>query len=225
METKTTEKIEIKIIKHVFTDAEAHEIGRSLGRVLAEKGNIESEFDGVKADYKAKLAAKDTAIGQMGTELSNGFRMQNERCIVRYRAADRKKDYYLEAGFDEEIDAPVLTEDMNSDDFQAELLLAESKFDCREEIALFTPTSTDFGILVVGRLAGRWFAALRVTIGKLTLNERLDSEQKSTKLRSDMIRLTVKRAKDWYKENLKDLAKGFDAPADAVIEAHKERAE
>jgi hypothetical protein len=114
---------------------------------------------------------------------------------------------------------------MTAADFQQELIEAEAKFDAREEIELFKPAEGDRGILVVGRLAGRWFSALRVKIGKLELSERLDAEQKSVKERPAAVALAVKRFNAWAKDNLKDLAAGFADSANTVAEAHKERAE
>jgi hypothetical protein len=41
----------------------------------------------------------------------------------------------------------------------------------------------------------------------------------------DVIRVAVSRVKEWAKDNLKDLAKGFEPGFAAVMEAHRERAE
>ena len=197
---------------------------------------VEAEFDQVKASFKARTAECEARIDSLSTGLINGFDMRPERCVVVFRPADRKKDFYLEADYKANTDGlglvpapsaklPALIEDMTWDDFQADLLQAESAFDAREEIELFKPAAGDEGKLVVGRLAGKWFSALRVKIGKMELTERLDAEQKCVKERSAAISISVKRFQKWAKDNLKDLAKGFETAAEEIIEAHKERAE
>jgi hypothetical protein len=231
-------KIEVKNVKHVFTPEELNEIGGNLARSIAAARGIESEFDQVKASYKAKTTEAEARIDNLSTARMNGFDMRSERCVVFFRPTDSKKDYWLESDAriipnGNRVDLglvalgklPVLTEDMTRDDFQADLLQAESKFDLREEIELFKPAEGDQGILVVGRFGGKWFSALRVRIGKLQLEERLDSEQKAFKLRPDAISTAVKRVNEWARANLKDLAAGFQASFNAVAESHKERAE
>lgn len=232
-ETPTAPKVEVKNVKHIFTEPERNQIGGDLARAIAGLRGTQAEFDQVKASYKARTTESEARIDNLSTSLMNGFDMRNEKCVVIYRPQDRKKDYYLErdwkewtdAATGEFIGAPIQTEDMTADDFQAELIQAESKFDNREEIDLFSPTGTDRGVLVIGRFAGKWFGALRVTIGKISLSERLDSEQRSFKERPDAVAHGVKRATQWAKDNMKEHAKGFEESFRAVAEAHKERAE
>lgn len=236
---KTTQlKSEVKNIKHTFTLEEREQLGVDLARSFGTLRGIEAEFDQVKASYKSKTAEAEARIDRISTSITNGFDMRDVACIVYYRPADKEKDYRIESevravetemASDPSKDIPlpnvVLTERMTADDFQQELIAAESAFDAREEIELFKPTETDRGILVVGRLSGKWFSALRVNIGKLSLSERLDAEQKCFKSRPDAISTAVKRVNAWAKENLKDLAKGFQESFNAVVESHKERAE
>lgn len=227
---QTTPKIEVKNIKHIYTDAELIALGGDLARKFSELRGIESEFDQVKASYKAKTTECEARIDALSTSRTNGFDMRNERCAVIYNPADREKYYVLESELtahegDYKKCVVQLTERMTPDDFQADLIQAESKFDSREEIQLFQPTETDRGVLVVGRFAGKWFSALRVKIGKLELNERLDSEQRSVKFRHMCVALGVRRVKEWAKEHLKEHAKGFEDQFASVVEAHKEREE
>jgi hypothetical protein len=225
-------KQETKIIKHQFTHEEREQLGSDLARAFGGLRGIESELDSIKASYKSKTAEAEAKIDRLSTDITSGFVMRDTPCFVVYRPIDKEKDFYLT-----EVDAKsgenglkgnplaVLTERMSASDFQQELLEAESKFDAREEIELFKPTETDRGILVVGRLADKWFSALRVKIGKLELNERLDAEQKCWKERSAAVSIAVKRVNDWAKSNLKDLAAGFQESFRAVEADHKERAE
>lgn len=222
---QSTPKIELKNLKHQFTQDERNQLGGDLARAIAGLRGIEGDFDNVKAGFKAKITAAESQIDNLSTSLMNGFEMRNKRCVVIFRPKDREKDFFLEELFGKNGNAPVATEPMTPQDFQAELIEAESKFDNREEIELFKPAEGDTGTLIVGRLAGKWFSALRVKIGKMELNERLDAEQKCFKERSAAVAMAVKRFNAWAKENLKELAAGFAEAANAVVEAHKERAE
>ena len=225
-------KTEIKAVKHTFTADERIALGMDLARQHGVMSGIESEFDQVKSAYKARTAESEARVGSLSTALVNGFDMRQEPCVVVYRPKDRKKDYYLEDAYKAKLElgtdgcvAPVLTEDMTRDDFQAELIQAESKFDHREEIPLFPATETESGNLVVGRFGGKWFCALRVNIGKMVLAERLDSEQRAFKGRIDAVRFGVKGFMVWSEDNMKDLAKGFQKGADAILEAQEKRVE
>jgi len=112
-------KIEVKAVKHVFTLEERDEVGGMLARALATLRGINAEFDEVKASYKFKIAEAEAAIGSLETKRTNGFEFRSENCRVVYRAKDRKKDYFLEN--DPADAAPVLTESMTAEDFQADL--------------------------------------------------------------------------------------------------------
>lgn len=223
-------KIETKQVKHTFSMEERNTIGADLARSIALARGIEAEEKQVKAGYKAKTEEAAARIDMQSTQLMNGFEFRLKRCRVTYRPKERKKEYRLEE--DSDTVEPVLVEDMIGDDFQAELIAAESKFELREELELFQRTGTDSGILVVGRFQPEgkptavWFAALRITIGQRRLEERLDSEQRSTKKRPDAVKTAAKRALEWLQETLgKENAKGFSDGIAALVEAHKEREE
>ena len=222
------QKTEIKNVRHNYTHEELEQLGGDLARAFSALRGVETEFDQVKASYKSKTAEAEAKIDRLSTNRMNGFEMRELPCFVVFRPKDKEKDYYAtEAAANKPSKdiPPALTEKMTNDDFQQELVQAESKFDAREEIQLFKPAEGDRGLLVVGRLGGKWFSALRVKIGKFELNERLDAEQKCVKARPDAVALSVKRFNIWAKDNLKDLATGFAESANSVVEAHKERAE
>lgn len=231
-------KTETKNIKHTFTHEEREQLGGDLARAFGALRGVESEFDQVKASYKSKVAEAEARIDRISTNITNGFELRDAPCVVTFRPVDKEKDYWLEEdaklipngvaiadGLKAIGKLPMLTEKMTPDDFQQELIEAESKFDAREEIELFKPAEGDRGILVVGRLAGKWFSALRVKIGKIELNERLDAEQKCCKARSDAVSVAIKRVNEWAKNNLKDLAAGFQESFKGVLNSQKERAE
>lgn len=218
-------KIEIKSVKHVFTADERNRFGDDLARTIANLRGIEGELEQVKASFKSKITEAQARIDRLSTDLCGGFEMRDQRCQVRYFPKDRRKRYWLESA-NPDKDVPVLEEDMSKDDYQTELLNAESKFNHREEIVLFPRAGNDFGVMVVGETKGMWFAALRVQIGGNKLEERLDSEQACAKKRYDIIKRTGGRFADWLVERLgKDNAKGFQEPLEKAVLTQRERVE
>lgn len=222
--TAVTRKLETKNVRHNFTQDEKLGLGMKICQALDEASNIENEFDQVKAEFKAKSAKADAEVGDLRTKLTNGFETRPERVWPLYLPKLGTKQYRLE-GQDEKAE-PCLIEAMVRADYEMELIEAESAFEAKEEIALFVPTDTDRGVLVVGRLGGKWYSALRITIGKRTIQERLDSEQKAVKLRPDAVKVAAGRAQEWLAANLgAEAAKGFADTIKAVVETHKERTE
>ena len=221
-------KIELKNIKHVFTPDEIAQLNVDFRQAFENLKSVEAEFDNVKALWKAKTTEAEARMETLNVTLNAGFKMRDERCRVIFDAKARKKFYHLE--LDGGLADPVLVEEMTQGDFQADLILAESKFNCREEIELFpravTDKGVDFGTMVVGRFNTFWFAGLRANIGNTSIEERLDSEQPSSKKRADAIKRTANRFSKWVTDSLgKEVAKGFEKQLDAVIEVHKEREE
>lgn len=225
-------KRENKIIKHEFTDIEKADLNQQFRRAHKDVEVIESELDSVKSSYKAKITEAEAKAKTLDALLDAGFVNRDTECVVVYRPKDGEKDYYLITQVDFEKDGvnkgekPAHTERMTNEDMQGELLAAEAKFELREDIILFTPTANDIGILVVGRLAGKWYAALRCKVGGREIKERLDSEQKGVKHRADQVTTSVKRFQAWLNTALgKDAALGFHAGLDVVIDQHREREE
>lgn len=215
-----TPKIETKSVKHTFTLEERDEIGGELARALGRLRGVEAEFEQVKASYKSKAAEAEAQIGSLETKRMNGFEFRNERCRLAYFPKERVKRYWLEdAAEDAE---PVLVEPMTQEDYQSDLLLAESKFEERQEIPIFD-AGQDRGVLVIGKFSNAWFTALRVKVGKHGLDERLDSEQPCCKKRFDAITKATKRLTEWLVANLgKDAAKGFDEGIAVILESQRE---
>lgn len=224
MSTRTLEKLETKAIRHEYTPEEKITLGIELSRAIGAARGLEAELDEARASYKAKIAEAESRIERISTQLVNGWELRPVRCRVTFRPRDRKKDFRREG--DPPAAEPVLTEDMTQDDFQADLLQAEARFERREEVALFPPAGASAGVVVVGRLRGRWFSALRILVGDRRIEERLDSEQKSVKRRYDAVRVAAQRALTWLKESLgKEAARGFEAPIAAAVEGQREREE
>lgn len=222
----TKYKTTIKHLRHDFTPAEKAALGLSLAQIFAEMRGIEAEFDQVKDSYKSKLSEKAASIEKNSTDLCNGFDMRNKSCVIVLRPKDKKKDYFLEEGFNEKDPGkPVLIEDMTPNDFQQELIEAESKFEHHESIPLFPPTERDRGILVVGSFNHKWYSAIRITVGRHQIEERLDSEQKSFKKRSDAIKVAGDAAIAWFEKTMAKDAAGFKPGILEVVARNKERVE
>lgn len=210
-------------VKHMFTREERETMNVDLLNALGSKDAAESDFENVKATYKAKIAQAEAIVNTLVSNLRAGFELRPKECVADFRTKDRKKDIYVcETG---EL---IATEDMTADDYQQDLFQAESKFENREEITLWNATGlqgNDVGTLVVGRLKGKWYSALRLKVGQHRLDERLDSEQKCAKARWDIIYPTGKRCIDWLKANLHEAAKSFEQPIWKVLDQHQERVE
>jgi hypothetical protein len=231
-------KIETKSIKHTFTTEEVAKLNTDFGQAYDACKSAEADFDAVKAVHKSKITEAETRMVTLRCTINAGFEMRPEKCRVVFSPKDSKKYYFLDEFitkvWQDEIptDKETLTlnaclvEPMTPADFQSELIEAESKFDCREEIPLFLAVNNDRGEMVVGRYNKQWFAALRVTIGTRILGERLDSEQPSCKKRFDIIKRACKRFTDWTTENLgPEEARGFQNALADVLAKHKERDE
>jgi len=214
-------KIEAKFVKHLFTDAEKLQFASSLAQAIGAARNVESEFKSVKASFNLRTEEAKAKIDSLGDKLQTGFEMREARCRVVYDAKARRKFYFLEDA--PEGSAPVLDEPMTGDDFQQDLLIAESAFELRDELPIFAPAGNDRGIIVIGRHNGRWFTALRIQVGAKSISERLDSEQPSTKERVDALRKAARRSKEWIVDNLgKDAFEGFKAGLEALVKANEE---
>lgn len=219
-----------KNVKHCFTAEERVKLSDDLVVALDAKTNAEAEFDSVKATYKAKITEAESRVGTLASSLRAGFDMRVKDCILEFRPEDRQKDYFLAVPKDGKTSELTkgdlaLTEPMTPGDFQQELIAADSVYEKRASITLFPSVGDDYGLIVVGELSGKWYAAGRVKIGSKVLEERLNAEQRSFKQRYDAIVNAAKRVSKWAGEQLKSDAKGFEAPIKAAVEAEKERVE
>lgn len=217
-------------VKHVFTPEERNTYNGELLNALEACSNAQLEFDSIKATYKAKITEAEAKIGTLATTLRAGWEMRVKDVEVRFRPADKKKDFYL-PGVEAKDGKPGLaevflfTEDMTSEDFAQDLIRAESIFSNRTEIPLWN-AGEDNGTVIIGQLGARWYSAVRGKIGKQAIDERLDSEQRSYKKRFDAISKAADRAVEWIEETLgKETAKGFVEPIKAVLDIEKEKVE
>lgn len=227
---KTKHKVVKRSVKHVFTTEETAQLNTEFRQSFANLKSVEAEFDSVKASYKAKTTEAESRMETLNATLQAGFEFREKALVLVLDMKEGKKSFYLESGLVDGVlpeDAlPVLVENVTDADRQQELVEAEAKFEKKEAIELFTPVGDDKGAMTVGRMEGRWFAALNVKIGTRIIQERLDSEQTSSKKRSVMVERGVVRFQKWIKENLgEEEAKGFRNSSELVKAEHAEREE
>ncbi len=225
-------KLVEKNVKHTFTAEEVAQLNVDFRQSFSTLRSVEADFDAVKASYKAKITEAESRMTTLDATLQAGFELRKTSCRVVYRPKDKKKDFYLAEPLPEGVSditsgvAPVLTEDMVGDDFQIDLIQAESSFDRREEISIFPNAPGSQGVIVVGRYGGKWYSALRITVDSRRIEERLDVEQKMFGKRWDAINTAADRAIKWFNDALgKEAGKGFVAPIEKALESHVDRAE
>lgn len=224
MKTQPKPIIVKKSIKHEFDPDEIAALNVDFGNAYDAAGVVEAEFDQIKSAYKAKLQEAESHMITIRARINAGFEFQDTEVQVVFRPADKKKDFYLLAGPIEE-QAPVATEDMTPQDFQQDLIQAESVFSNKRELLLWL-AGNDTGYLIVGQLGNKWYSALRCNVGAVKIEERLDSEQKALKTRHGAILMATDRALDWLTSNLgTDTAKGFIEGIQKILDAEKDKVE
>lgn len=219
-----------KSVKHSFTKEEVAQLNVDFGLAYDHLRTVEAEFDSVKASYKAKTQEAESTMTMLRASINAGFEFRMKELCVVFRTADKKKDYYLVPpsefkGSPQDFAMPVLTEDMTTDDFQQDLIQAESIFSNRKELTLWQ-AGNDLGLLIIGQLGAKWYSALRCNVGAIKLEERLDSEQKAFKERQMAVNVGANRAEAWLEDNLGvDTAKGFVDSLDKATKAEAGKVE
>lgn len=229
-------KHEIKQIKHTFTPEELNGLHNDFHRAVKDVHVVNGEFDGVKADYKARVAEVEARADRLSATIDAGFEFRDTKCVVVFRPKQRQKDFYHES-FAEQLEKldgktpkdfdPLLTEEMTDDDLQRELIEAESIYDLQETIVLCPPPSPEeYTHLLVGEYKGKWFSALRIKLKKHQLQERLDGEQPSFGKRFAAVQRGAKRFCEWLEERLgKEVAAIVMPEIDKVLDLHRHREE
>ena len=177
----TKHKTVKRSVKHVFTADETAQLNVEFRQSFANLKAVQSDSQNVKSQLKAKETEAESRMETLAATLQAGFEFRDKSLVVVMDMKEGTKSFYLESDLvDGELppeSKPVLVEPVTEKDRQQELIEAESKFEAKEDIALFAGTGDDSGVLTVGRLAGKWFSALRVKIGTRVISERLDGEQ------------------------------------------------
>lgn len=224
-----------RTVQHKFTENEVAKLNVDFRQAYAELKSKESAAKAAANTHKALVTEAGSRMDTLNALLQAGVEDRLKECIVVFRPAAKKKDFYAILADETADDAanrlmktgekPVLTEDMAPEDFEQDLFRAESAFDDKAELVLWN-VEADKGAIIIGKQNGKWFTALRCSIGNKSVIERLDAEQPCSKLRFDAIKRAGKRCCDWLAETLdKDVAAGFKAKIEEVVEANKELVE
>lgn len=213
-----------KSVKHQFTPPEVAQLNVDFGQAYDAVRSAEADFDAVKAVHKAKIQEAETKMVLLRATINAGFEYRETELKVVFFPAEKKKRYYLpDHPIKEEL--ALMVEDMSPEDFQQDLIQAESIFSDRKELTLWQ-AGNDLGLLILGQLAGRWYSALRCNVGPTKLEERLDSEQKATKQRGPAILCAVSRLSRWLDSFLdRDIANDFMDKINAAVKAEADKVE
>lgn len=218
------DRIETRLIKHVFSTDEKVTIGSELARQEGVIVGIEKELESFKATNKSQMAAAEARRSSLSMDLVNGYKMTEARVWAKFKPKEKIKEWRLEG--DGEETTPVLVEQMTADDFQMDLIRMEGQFAHREEIELFKPAASSHGKLIVGKFNDRWFYSLRIDVSGRRVEEHLNPEAASYKERKDCVANGCKRAFKWLVESLgEDAADGFREAIFAIPGQHTERVE
>ena len=198
-----------KSVKHTFTPAEIAMLNVDFGNAYDALGTAVADFDAIKAVHKATIQQAESKMTGLRASINAGFEYREKELEVVFRPASKKKDFYAPSDNASNVKTLVLTEDMTSDDFQQDLLQAESIFSNRKELSLWL-AGNDTGWLIIGQLGAKWYSALRGNVGAQKIEERLDSEQKAYKTREAAVNTACTRTLEWLEATLgKEAAKGF----------------
>lgn len=225
MKTEPEPIIVKKSCKHIFTLAEVAQLNVDFGNAYDAVKSAEADFDAVKSVHKAKITEAESRMTTLRATINAGFEMRVKELTCVFRPKDKKKDFYCYVPDGDPFPKPLLTEDMTSDDFQQELIQAESVFSKQKKIELWN-AGEDKGLLIVGQLGDKWYSAIRGNVGKQTIEERLDSEQKAFKERKAAIAMAAKRCDEWLALTLgKDAAKGFRSGIETAVAGEADKVE
>lgn len=197
-----------KSVKHTFDTKEVAQLHVDFGQAYDAVKSAEADFDSVKAVHKATIQAAESKMILLRATINAGFEDREKELVVIFHPERKKKTYHVptETGW---LETPALTEDMQPQDFQQDLIQAESIFSHRKELTLWK-AGNDLGVLIIGQLGNKWYSALRANVGAVKLEERLDSEQKAYKTREAAINFASTRALEWLEATMgKETAKGF----------------
>ncbi len=121
---KLTKKHETaRQLRVIYTNPERLELGRQLADTHQALAQTNIDLDSIKTDFKSRIAAHDAKITDLSTKVSNGWRMEEVKCV--WIMDDPKKGMKRLVRTDTAED--VETVEMTQSDKQAELALEEKK--------------------------------------------------------------------------------------------------
>ena len=76
LKRKVTKPLPVKL-----TDREILQYGKDMVRAMADTERIETEFDSVKKDYKAKIAEQQAVVDKFSPRIHSGIETRDIECV------------------------------------------------------------------------------------------------------------------------------------------------
>lgn len=122
--TKITKKNETsRQLRVTYTDAARLELGRQLADVHQALAQTNSDLDSIKTDFKARITAHEAKITDLSTKVSNGWRMEEVKCVWTMDKPTKGEKTLKRLDTDEDVEVVEMT----NADKQAELPLEAPK--------------------------------------------------------------------------------------------------
>lgn len=113
----------VRTLRVIYTDAERLELGSKLAEAHNDLSQVNADFDGVKAEFKAKTTAHEAQIVDLSNKVSCGYRMEPVKC--RWVMDQPKPGLKELLRLDITPNVVVEGEEMSEHDKQAEMTLEE----------------------------------------------------------------------------------------------------
>jgi hypothetical protein len=123
-----------RYLRHQWTADELTQKGGELAQSTREVAQLKEDGKRVASDFKAKIAAKNAAIGELSSDITSGYTMRDVECTVTLNKPKTGKKTIARDDTKEVIG----TEDMTADELQEQLNLNDKKAAVRG-----TPVLTD----------------------------------------------------------------------------------
>lgn len=113
----------IRTLRVIYTDAERLELGKKLAEVHNDLSQVNADFDGVKAEFKAKTTAHEAQIVDLSNKVSCGYRMEPVKCLWKF---DQPKPGFKElVRLDFVPPITIESDEMSEHDKQGEITLVD----------------------------------------------------------------------------------------------------
>lgn len=89
-------KKELHTIRYTFDKNELAQKSTQLAETCGEKSRLVEEKKSVNSDYKAKIDAKDSIIGLLSSNITNGYEIKTVECEVECDYDKGLKRYYYQ---------------------------------------------------------------------------------------------------------------------------------
>lgn len=78
---KTLSRKVTKALPCKLSEEEVLKYGRDLGRAYADKSRVETELDGIKAEYKGRVKEQDALIEKLSARVHSGIETRDVACM------------------------------------------------------------------------------------------------------------------------------------------------